>query len=280
MKSEFYGKRIHPPTISIAKAFGSEAEPIPLSGGQGTSYRSGSIILKPAEGVEESNWIAEVFNTLPESSGVRFARPINSINREWIYEGYVAWSFLEGMHTQGHYDAKIVASRSFHTLLMTVEKPTFLEISRNSWSVADRVAMGELEFVYDEDFMRLFRKIKPHLIPLNFPNQVIHGDISGNFLLDHKLPPAIIDFSPAWAPNGFAEGIMLVDAVTWEGASTHELQYFKEIPHIEQFAWRGVLRRVAEQAEHIRWFHKDKTQALAQAINFQKAIDFLEEEFE
>ena len=109
--------------------------------------------------------------------------------------------------------------------------------------------------------------------------QLIHGDLSGNFLIANGLSPAIIDFSPTWAPNGFAEGIMLVDALTWESARPEELEIFKEIPTIAQLAWRGALRRIAEQGEHITWFNKDKDQALKETRAFEKAIAYLESNF-
>lgn len=47
------------------------------------------------------------------------------------------------------------------------------------------------------------------------------------------------------------------------------------VPFIEHLAWYGTLRRILEQAEHVKWFGKPITQALKEAIAFQKAIDYL-----
>lgn len=104
---------------------------------------------------------------------------------------------------------------------------------------------------------------------------MVHGDLSGNFLFEPNLSPAIIDFSPAWAPNGFAEGILFVDALVWENARIEELQNFLTIPNFNQFAWRAILRRIAEQAEHIKWFGLAQSSAIKEARLFQKAIDYL-----
>jgi len=271
-----YGVKIDPPTKEIARAFNSNEEPVLLKGGQGTSYRSGDIVLKPWEG-EKDDWMPEVFKDLPESSEVRFARPVKSIEGKWKYKDYIAWEYLPGEHIYGqYYDKKISASIAFHKLFKDVPKPDFIGISRNSWSVGDLVAWQKLEFNYDKDFMELYDQIKPNLKEIDVAYQLIHGDLSGNFLLDPSLPPAIIDFSPAWAPNGFAEGIMLTDSISWENATPDDLKAFDVIPNIDQFAWRGVLRRITEQAEHIKWFNKDKNQALKEAKVFQKAIDFLQ----
>ncbi len=279
MKLDFYGVKTHPPTLSTAKAFGSTKDPILLKGGQGTSYVSGDIVLKPAENIDEANWMAEVFNNLPETNDARFAKPIKATDGTWVHDGYVSWTFLKGEHVKGHYDKKLPASRAYHNLLKDVVQPDFLKTPRNSWSTGDSVAWHEEDFQYDEEFMELFGQIKPHLKPTKATKQLIHGDLSGNFLVAESLPVAIIDFSPAWAPSGFAEGIMLVDAVAWENAKPEDLEIFKQIPDIDQFAWRGALRRITEQAEHIQWLGKDKDQAVQEARAFQKAIDYLKMTF-
>lgn len=279
MKKINYGKVIDPPTLETAKAFGSDVEPIPLQGGQGTSYVSGDIVLKPAGGKSGTEWRAEVFSNLPESSEVRFHRPIKSIHGTWEYGGYVAWTFLKGKHAKAQYDKKLKASHEFHKLLKGTQQPEGLKKPRGSWSTGNWVALGQKEFDYDQEFLDLYNQIKPHLKPLPEDRQLVHGDMSGNFLIDKILPPALIDFSGAWAPNGFAEGVMLADAITWENATPEELEVFKQVPNIEQMAWRGALTRIAEQAEHIKWFGKDKADAVEAAREFQKAIDYLNNNF-
>lgn len=271
----FYGVKTEPPTISVAKAFNSDEVPTLLQGGQKTTYLSGDIVLKPSDDVVFSNWIASVFANLLESPGVRYAKPVKSANNDWVHEGYVAWTFLKGKHVRGQYSEKLSASIEFHKLLQGVPKPDFVGTQKSSWSTADLVAWQKLEFDYGQEFISFYNQIEPHLKSIELPSQLIHGDLSGNFLCEPGLPPAIIDFSPAWAPNGFAEGIMLADAIAWENADPRELEVFRTIPNFGQFAWRGVLRRITEQAEHIKWFDKDKSQALKEASVFQKAIDYL-----
>ncbi len=267
--------QINPPTKEIARAFGSSVEPERLEGGQGTSYRSGEIMLKPADSAEYSEWIAELFSSLPASPGVRFARPIKSSSDEWIYDGYVGWEFLEGEHIEGYYHDKLIASKIFHKSLAGVAKPKFLATPTGPWSAADQIVWQGSSFEYSQEFMDLINQITPHLKPVDGSEQLIHGDLLGNFLISDNLSPAIIDFSPVWAPVGFAEGIMLVDAITWEGATATDLAVFNSVPNIVQFAWRGVFRRIAEQAEQIKWLNKDKNQAIEAAQAFQVAINYL-----
>ncbi len=273
MQINFYGKRLAPPSDACMRVFALDEKPALLHSGQRTTYVSGGVVLKPAEGNEE--WTAELFDMLPESSEIRFPRPVRALSGEWSCEGYVAWTFLDGGHASGAYEQKIRASRAYHSLLANIEKPAFLDREENSWAVAHTVALGFKPFNYETGFMDLYEQIQPHLLPLDIPTQIIHGDLSGNFLIHVNLPPAIIDFSPAWGPVGFAEGIMLADAAAWENADAQALDTFKTVPHIEQLAWRGIIRRIAEQAEHMRFFNKDKEQALNAAREFQKSIDVI-----
>jgi len=275
MKASSNVTQVTLPSISIAGAFSSHEEPVLLPGGQGNSYVSDGLVLKREEDEGIANWMAELFQSLPDSSRVRTLRPVRSKEGTWIHEGYVAWVYMEGEHVKGHYGKKLPACREFHRLIGDIEKPRFLDVPRNSWAAADMVALGEKPFDYDEEFMELYRQVQPHLRPLEARSQLVHGDLSGNILVAPQLPLAIIDFSPAWAPNGFAEGIMLADAIAWDDPPPEELEVFWKMPDIEQLAWRGALRRIAEQAEHIRWYGKDKNQAVKQARVFQKVIDFL-----
>lgn len=274
-----YGVKIAPPTIEIARAFGSNVEPVPLKGGQNTSYLAGNIVLKPAGGKSGTEWRAQVFSSLPESREVRFHRPIKSINGDWAHEGYVAWEFLKGEHVKGQYDKKLKASHAFHKLLRGFPQPEGLKTPKGPWSTGNWVALSQLEFDYDQEFMDLYNQIKPHLKPLPEDRQLVHGDMFQNFLLDEILPPALIDFSGVWAPNGFAEGIMLADAINWGNATDEELEVFKQVPNIEQMAWRGALTRIAELAEHIKFFGKEKAEAVKEARNLQKVFDYLNKNF-
>jgi len=274
-----YGVVAPPPTQATALAFGSDVEPVLIAGGQGAAYRAGNIVLKPAGDAEEESWTAELFDKLPVSSEVRFARPIKSVEGTWIHDHYVGWTFLQGDHVNGQYDKKLAAGEAFHRVLRGIPKPSFLNAPKNSWSAASEVVLENQGFPYDREFVDLYNQIKPHLRPLPPDRQPVHGDLSGNFLLDPSLPPAIIDFSPVWAPNGFAEGIMLADIIAWEHASDDELKAFKNRPDIGQLGWYGVLRRIAEQPEHMKWFGKSKEEAVNEARSFLPVIEFLRKYF-
>ena len=58
MKRVFYGTEAAPPSLDIASAFGAQDVPIRLAGGQGTTYRAGPIVLKPARDYQYATWEA------------------------------------------------------------------------------------------------------------------------------------------------------------------------------------------------------------------------------
>lgn len=68
MRTLFYGKRIGPATREVARAFGVDAAPWRLRGGQGTVFVAGNMVLKPAESTAVATWMAGVFAELPEKS--------------------------------------------------------------------------------------------------------------------------------------------------------------------------------------------------------------------
>lgn len=43
----------------------------------------------------------------------------------------------------------------------------------------------------------------------------MHGDLGGNVVFHETLPPAVIDVSPYWRPAGYADAIVVADAVAW-----------------------------------------------------------------
>jgi prepilin-type processing-associated H-X9-DG protein len=55
------------------------------------------------------------------------------------------------------------------------------------------------------------------------PEQLIHGDLSGNVLFADGLPLAVINMSAYWRPAAYASAIVAVDAVLWHGADVELL---------------------------------------------------------
>lgn len=132
-------------------------------GGQRSSYLAGNVVLKFSQNDNFSNWLAEVFQGLPKSQSLRLPRPIKSLFGGWIYQGYTAWEFLDGIHASGRYDEKLAASFEFHKIIKNIDKPDFIDKPTNSWGTANLVAWQKLEFDYSREFINFYEQIFPHL---------------------------------------------------------------------------------------------------------------------
>jgi hypothetical protein len=96
----------------------------------------------------------------------------------------------------------------------------------------------------------------------------------GNFMFAEGLPPAVIDFCPSWRPAGFAKGVMIADAIAWEGAGADILRISDE-PFLHQLVLRGALRRVAEQQQHLEQSDKPIDEVFPEAEPYGKVAELL-----
>ncbi len=130
----------------------------------------------------------------------------------------------------------------FHRVLASVRQPEFISRRTDPWAIGDRVAWDEISA---EPFMN-FEHLPPLIAarrPLAMPRQLVHGDLTGNVLFAHALPPAIIDLSPFWRPPAYASAIVVADALVWEGADESLLEAVAHIPDFPQFLVRALIMR-------------------------------------
>jgi uncharacterized protein (TIGR02569 family) len=231
------------PSESVLHAFRVEAVPVQLAGGQGTAWRCGDVVLKPLDMAPLAlRWQADLLPTIA-ANGFRVAAPLRTQSGELIKGGWTAWPFLAGQHTTRWADIVAVGTR-FHDALASVPKPpSVLEATPTRWAQADRVAWEEQDAwaipgVPDVGWLLDSRR------PIAMPDQLIHGDLSGNVLFADDQPPAIIDFSPYWRPKRYATAIVLVDAIAWHRADARLLDRFLREPDGAQLLIRAALLRL------------------------------------
>ena len=231
------------PPESVLHAFDVEAVPEQLAGGQGTTWRCGDVVLKPLDMAALAlEWQADLLPTIAPD-GFRIAAPLRTQSGKLIEGGWTAWPFLTGQHTTRWADIAAVGRR-FHDALAGVAKPqSVLEATPSRWAEADRVAWEDADAwaipgVPDVSWLLESRR------PITMPDQLIHGDLSGNVLFADDLPPAIIDFSPYWRPKQYATAIVLVDAIAWHRADAHLLDRFLRKHDGVQLLIRAVLLRL------------------------------------
>jgi uncharacterized protein (TIGR02569 family) len=197
----------------------------PLAGGQGHTWRAGSVVLKPAGDQAEANWVAELLPTVRQD-GFRLSRPVRSRTGAWTVDGWTAWRRLAGSHDLCHRWPRVLeAGAALHRALAAVAEPAFLAERNDDWAVAERLSWaGELPL--QEALRRPAERLAAHLRPTRRASQLIHGDLTGNVLFADPAAPAIIDFTPYWRPASFGLAVVVADAVAWHGAGPSLLEAF------------------------------------------------------
>jgi uncharacterized protein (TIGR02569 family) len=214
------------PSVDVVAAFGGDVAALAhLPGGQGASWRAGSLVLKRVENEQEVSWLAALLERVADGPEFRVGRAIRSPDGSYVVDGWAATGWLEGTHEPGRFDDLLATSDAFHRALAVapVPWPDFLRDRTSPWAMGDRVAWGEASM---QSGTGAVRAVFDRLIPLlaadskSSAPQVIHGDIGGNILFADAsgLPPAIIDVSPYYRPRSFASAILVADAVAWDHA--------------------------------------------------------------
>jgi uncharacterized protein (TIGR02569 family) len=189
-----------------------------MTGGQGQTWRSGSLVLKQATLSAEAEWTAELLHRLPES-GFRLARPRSTVSGEWVVNGWVAYEWVPGEQRWEEWTTVLPAVRALHAELAEVERPAFLDERNTIWDQGDRAAWSDtLPQVHHAELRDLVHQFASLRKPEHLASQVIHGDVTGNMLRHLDGPPFFIDFAIYWRPAAFAEAIVVADALAWHNA--------------------------------------------------------------
>ena len=80
--------------MTVLRAFGVDAPPRLLAGGQGTSWVAGGLVFKPAGG-PAYEWLAEALADLVPDE-IRLAMPVPTRHGTWVCEGWAATHWVEG----------------------------------------------------------------------------------------------------------------------------------------------------------------------------------------
>lgn len=210
------------PTPDVLAAFGCDGDLTNFDGGQGWVWRSGEVVLKPVGLAVEAEWGAEVFASIKEV-GFTVPRPVSSSAGGYVFRGWAAWEFIAGEHPPvGRLAERFEVSRSFHAALVEIPDPAFFKERFDPWSIADRRVWGLADWRPHPRVAPVLAQFEALFEPIEDSWQLVHGDMAGNLIFRSDGAPAVIDFSPYWAPTGFAEAVMVVDVVLWEGFSLEE----------------------------------------------------------
>lgn len=236
------------PPAEVLDAFDATEPAEPLAGGKGGTWRSGDLVLKPAEGVAETVWRAGILSDLPENPAFRIARPVRARDGSWLASCWEATRFVAGRAQPGRVDDVIRAGEAFHASLAHVPRPSFLDGRADAWTYADRLAWGEPVPDGATAPSALLRPLLDARRPVAVPAQVVHGDLLGNVLFAEGLPPAVIDWPAYWRPPAWASAVAVVDAMCWHGAGPEVIARWSHLPRWRQMLVRALIYRIATNA--------------------------------
>ena len=238
----------------VLAAFGvAEVVPERLPGGQGTTWRAGPVVLKPADSVRAGRWAADVCDGLT-GPGFAVPRPVRAAGGDWVARGWTAWQWVPGAPADWsgvspRWPELIAVSRALHAALAEVRVPAWWATVENPWTIGDRVAWGERDPgpLLGPAAGRLagpVRRLLAALRPVDLPDQLLHADLAGNVLFADGAPPAVIDFSPLERPAGLPLAIAAVDILQWHRAQPEVLDQLADEPELDQMLARALIYRL------------------------------------
>jgi uncharacterized protein (TIGR02569 family) len=190
---------------------------VPLAGGQGTSWRAGTAVLKPVDDPRGAEELAALVAGLGED-GFRLARPVAAADGRFVVSGWTASRWVEGRHAGDRWDEVVALSVRLARVLGGIPRPGFLDRLDDRWVRAGHVAFGRAgiaPYRHRPDVAAILPHLRP---PAATTNQLIHNDLAGNVLFDDPRPPAVIDFTPGWRPAGYQTAVVVADAFLWHDA--------------------------------------------------------------
>ena len=241
----------------VLAAFGvAGAVPVRLAGGQGTAWRAGQAVLKPADSVRAGRWFAEVYDTL-SGPGFRVPRPVRSATGDWVALGWTACQWVPGAAADWAGDSPrwpemVAVSRALHAALAGVPVPSWRAAEENPWTIGDEVAWGErdpgpLLGPAAGPLAAPVGRLLAALRPVDLPAQLVHADLGGNVLFADGLPPAVIDFSPLVRPAGLPLAVAAVDALMWRRARPELLRHLAGERELGQLLARALVYRLVTE---------------------------------
>jgi len=95
------------PAPGVLAAFGAHADPAPLPGGEGTAWRAGAVVLKPAGDPRVARWTADLYQDLTalRDPGFRVPRPLRAAIGDWATGDWAAGDWAAGDWVAGDWVA-------------------------------------------------------------------------------------------------------------------------------------------------------------------------------
>ncbi len=239
------GSMSAPPSGAVLAAFGLEARPVLLGGAPPGVWRSGGAVLKRVG--PDVHWVAWEERALASvrDRGFRLQRLRRTAAGDLVVDGWSARNYLQGSHRRERWIDILRVAGALHVELAAVPPDIATPPAGRTdpWARADRIAWDEEAlpeaFGLDAVLAELLRARRS----VRSPPQLVHGDLTGNVVFAGADTPGVIDFSPYWRPSSYALGVIVADAVVWEGADLGVLSSMRGAPDLAQCLLRAMIFR-------------------------------------
>jgi uncharacterized protein (TIGR02569 family) len=255
------------PPPHVLDIFAVPEDPRPLQGGQGHSFVAGDLVLSPGRDAATCSWLNPVLARLAvdlDTTGpraLRIAMPIPSRDGRWVVDGWGASRYEPDSHPCHDIDVLVATGRLLHARLASAQQspPEGIRDRTDRWARAERATFdatkargtvtpgtGRRETPLagaDPLVAELVGRLEDtHL----GPDQLVHGDLAGNVLLDARGVPVVIDVAPYWRPALWAEAVCVLDAVLWLGADPGVMVRWAEGTRRQAMLRAGLFRLLSD----------------------------------
>jgi len=204
--------------------------------------------------------------------GIRLARPIRSSDGRWVVGGWTAQHFVAGRPDDRYADI-LHAADLLHAAITDIPEPNFIRRRDDLYSWADRLAWGEIEDVggriAEGHAAQLYARLAGGRVAVAATPQVVHGDLFGNVLFAASAPPAVVDITPYWRPPSWAAAVIVVDAISWGGATTDLVEGSADRQDFPEMLRRALLFRLAVSLAHPR----STAESLVEMLSAAEVLD-------
>ncbi|MFW5470681.1 aminoglycoside phosphotransferase [Knoellia sp. CPCC 206435] len=245
------------PSAHVLDLFAVPDDVRSVPGGRGYSVVAGDLVLSPGRDEAVSGWLnpilaplaAELDHERPRS--LRVAMPIPTRELQWVVDGWGATRFEPDARQCRDLDVLLATGRLLHARLASrvTSPPPGIGDRTDRWARAARVAFGESQPTgIPNEMVPLVSHLMAALDDTGFgPDQLVHGDLAGNVLLDADGIPLVIDVSAYWRPVLWAEAVTVLDGVVSMGADAGVMAGWSSGPRRQAMLRAAIFRLLSDE---------------------------------
>lgn len=250
------------PSEQVLDMFAVPGDTEPVPGGQGHSVRAGDLVLSPGRDADSQDVLsprlarlAVDLDTRPgrDHRDLRIAMPVPARDGSWVVEGWAATRFEPGARQLTDLPATLAVGAVLHAELAraVTDWPPARRPPDGRWAEAERVAFGEAPLpvgTLDPAGEDLLRTLAEHRDQSSLgPDQLVHGDLAGNVLLDPEGAPVVIDVAPYWRPPLWATATAVLDSVVRATADREVMEEWARGAAGQAMARSAIFRLLSDQ---------------------------------